>query len=77
MPATSGARGADRALRRGDGHALYRETLDGYETVKRLIAEESIDCDFREVGHLELAYAPSHVPGSSTSARASPRWASN
>jgi glycine/D-amino acid oxidase-like deaminating enzyme len=43
------------------GRALYRETLDGYETVKRLIAEESIDCDFREVGHLELAYAPSHV----------------
>ena len=45
------------------GRALYRETLDGYETVKRLIAEESIDCDFREVGHLELAYAPSHVAG--------------
>jgi glycine/D-amino acid oxidase-like deaminating enzyme len=45
------------------GRALYRETLDGYETVKRLIAEESIDCDFREAGYLELAYAPSHVPG--------------
>jgi glycine/D-amino acid oxidase-like deaminating enzyme len=45
------------------GHALYRETLDSYETVKRLIAEESIDCDFREVGHLELAYAPSHLAG--------------
>ncbi len=43
------------------GRALYRETLDGYETVKRLIVDESIDCDFREVGHLELAYAPSHV----------------
>jgi glycine/D-amino acid oxidase-like deaminating enzyme len=47
----------------GTGRALYRETLDGYETVKRLIAEEAIECDFREVGHLELAYAPSHVPG--------------
>ena len=45
------------------GHALYRETLDGYETVKRLVAEEAIDCDFREVGHLELAYAPSHLAG--------------
>ncbi len=45
------------------GRALYRETLDGYETVKRLIAEELIDCDFREVGHLELAYAPSHLAG--------------
>jgi glycine/D-amino acid oxidase-like deaminating enzyme len=44
------------------GRALYRETLDGYATVKRLIADEAIDCDFREVGHLELAYAPSHVP---------------
>ena len=44
------------------GTALYRETLDSYELVKRLIAEETIDCDFREVGHLELAYAPSHVP---------------
>jgi glycine/D-amino acid oxidase-like deaminating enzyme len=43
------------------GHALYQETLDGYQTVKRLVAEEAIDCDFREVGHLELAYAPSHV----------------
>ncbi len=45
------------------GRALFRETLDGYETVKRLIIEASIDCDFREVGYLELAYAPSHVPG--------------
>ncbi len=43
------------------GHALYRETLDGYETVKRLIADEAIECDFLERGHLELAYAPSHV----------------
>jgi glycine/D-amino acid oxidase-like deaminating enzyme len=43
------------------GRALYRETRDGYETVKRLIADEAIDCDFREVGHLELAYAPSHL----------------
>ena len=49
--------------RHGDatGAALYAETLAGYETVKRLIAEESIDCDFREVGHLELAYAPPHM----------------
>jgi glycine/D-amino acid oxidase-like deaminating enzyme len=44
------------------GRALYRETLDSYELVKRLIVDESIDCDFRETGHLELAYAPSHVP---------------
>ena len=44
------------------GRALYRETLESYELVKRLIADEAIDCDFRERGHLELAYAPSHVP---------------
>ena len=44
------------------GRALYQETLDSYQLVKRLIADEAIDCEFREVGHLELAYAPSHVP---------------
>jgi glycine/D-amino acid oxidase-like deaminating enzyme len=42
------------------GRALYQETLDGYETVKRLVVDEAIECDFRETGHLELAYAPSH-----------------
>ena len=44
------------------GRALYQETIDSYDLVKRLITDEAIDCDFREVGHLELAYAPSHVP---------------
>jgi glycine/D-amino acid oxidase-like deaminating enzyme len=44
------------------GKALYRETLDSYALVKRLIADDAIECDFRECGHLELAYAPSHVP---------------
>ena len=44
------------------GKALYQETLDSYQLVKQLIAEEAIDCDFREVGHLELAYAPAHAP---------------
>ena len=43
------------------GRALYDDTLAGFETVKRLISEEAIDCAFREVGHLELAYARSHV----------------
>jgi glycine/D-amino acid oxidase-like deaminating enzyme len=49
--------------RHGDeiGRALYRDTLDAYETVKQLIAEASIDCDFREVGFVELASAASHV----------------
>jgi glycine/D-amino acid oxidase-like deaminating enzyme len=44
-----------------DGRALYQETLASYALVKRLIADEGIDCDFRETGHLELAYAPAHV----------------
>jgi len=44
------------------GKALYQETLASYQRVKALIAEYAIDCDFREVGHLELAYAPAHVP---------------
>ena len=47
---------------RDTGRALYQETLDSYQLVKQLIAEEAIDCDFREVGHLELAYAPGHAP---------------
>jgi glycine/D-amino acid oxidase-like deaminating enzyme len=43
------------------GRALYRETLDGYAFLKTLLAEEAIDADFAETGHLELAYAPSHA----------------
>jgi glycine/D-amino acid oxidase-like deaminating enzyme len=43
------------------GKALYQETLESYELIKRLIADEAIDCDFREHGHLELAYGASHV----------------
>ncbi len=43
------------------GAALYRDTLDSFDLVRRLIAEESIDCDWREHGTLELAYAASHV----------------
>jgi glycine/D-amino acid oxidase-like deaminating enzyme len=44
------------------GAALYRETLASYELVQRLIDDETIDCDFRACGHLELAYAPAHLP---------------
>jgi glycine/D-amino acid oxidase-like deaminating enzyme len=43
------------------GRDLYRETLEAYELVKRLIADEEIDCEFRQTGFLELAYGPSHV----------------
>jgi glycine/D-amino acid oxidase-like deaminating enzyme len=43
------------------GRALYRETLDGYELLKQTIADEGIECEFRETGYVELAYAPSHL----------------
>ena len=43
------------------GRELFRETLDAYALVKRLIADEAIDCEFRECGYLDLAYAPSHA----------------
>jgi glycine/D-amino acid oxidase-like deaminating enzyme len=42
------------------GRALFRETMDAYDLVKRLIAGEGIDCEFRERGYLDLAWAPSH-----------------
>ena len=43
------------------GRDLYRETLEAYELVKALIADETIDCEFRQTGFLELAYGPKHV----------------
>ncbi|HEY7131854.1 MAG TPA: FAD-binding oxidoreductase [Candidatus Limnocylindrales bacterium] len=43
------------------GRALFRETLDAYDLVKRLIADEAIDCEFRECGYLDLAWSPAHA----------------
>jgi len=43
------------------GRALFGETMEAYELVKRLIADEAIDCEFRECGYLDLAWAPSHA----------------
>jgi glycine/D-amino acid oxidase-like deaminating enzyme len=43
------------------GRALFQETLDAYDLVKRLIADEAIDCEFRECGYLDLAWAPAHA----------------
>ena len=58
------------------GKALYQETLESYELIKRLIADEAIDCDFREHGHLELAYgAVARARTSRRPSRASPRSA--
>jgi glycine/D-amino acid oxidase-like deaminating enzyme len=49
------------------GRALFRETMDAYELVKQLIADEQIDCEFRERGYLDVAWAPSHAVGLRTS----------
>ena len=43
------------------GRELFGETLAAYGLVKKLIADEQIECEFRENGYLELAYGPSHV----------------
>ncbi|HET9520902.1 MAG TPA: FAD-dependent oxidoreductase, partial [Candidatus Limnocylindrales bacterium] len=43
------------------GRALYNETLSAYDLVKQLIADEAIECEFRETGYLDLAYGPAHV----------------
>ena len=43
------------------GKALFRDTLDAYALVKRLIADESIACEWRECGSLDLAWGANHV----------------
>jgi glycine/D-amino acid oxidase-like deaminating enzyme len=43
------------------GKELFRDTLEAFGLVKRLIADESIECEFRERGYLDLAYGSSHV----------------
>lgn len=43
--------------------AMYRAFDMGIETVRRLIAEEGIDCDFRIAGKLKLASKPQHMEG--------------
>jgi glycine/D-amino acid oxidase-like deaminating enzyme len=39
---------------------LFAESLESVNTVERLVAEGSIDCDFHRYGHLEAAFKPSH-----------------
>jgi len=43
------------------GRALFGATMDAYELIKGLIADEQIDCEFRERGYLDVAWAPSHA----------------
>ncbi|MBO9467815.1 FAD-binding oxidoreductase [Tropicibacter sp. R15_0] len=49
--------GAERAK------ALYQAFDQSIETIKTIIAEEEIDCDFRHSGKLKLASKPSHIAG--------------
>ena len=43
------------------GRRLYDESLAAFEWTASTIAEEGIEADFAADGHLELAFAPSHV----------------
>jgi glycine/D-amino acid oxidase-like deaminating enzyme len=39
---------------------LFAESLESVNTVERLAAEGSIDCNFQRCGHLETAFKPAH-----------------
>jgi glycine/D-amino acid oxidase-like deaminating enzyme len=43
------------------GPALYQESLAAYGFVRDTISSNAIECEFREHGHVELAYGHSHV----------------
>jgi glycine/D-amino acid oxidase-like deaminating enzyme len=43
------------------GRELFAETLEGYRFLGDLVAADGIDAELAEHGHLELAYAPSHL----------------
>src|SRR3954468_10974457 len=45
----------------GTGRGLFSETMNAYALVKQLIVDEAIDCEFRECGYLDLAWAPAHA----------------
>ncbi|BCX02824.1 MAG: oxidoreductase [Candidatus Roseilinea sp.] len=43
--------------------ALFCASLDAINYVEHVVSEESIACDLRRCGHLELAYKPGHFVG--------------
>ena len=43
--------------------AMYRAFDEGIDTIRAIIAEEGIDCDFRMAGKLKLASKPAHYDG--------------
>jgi glycine/D-amino acid oxidase-like deaminating enzyme len=52
------------ARREGErGVAFYRYSVDAVGLVEQIIKDESIDCQYRASGNLELAYRPSHAQG--------------
>lgn len=55
--AARAAFGAERA------QAMYRAFDEGIDTIRAIIAEEGIDCDFRLAGKLKLASKPAHYDG--------------
>jgi glycine/D-amino acid oxidase-like deaminating enzyme len=40
--------------------ALYEASRESLRCVERVVTEERIDCEFRQCGHVSLAYRPSH-----------------
>jgi glycine/D-amino acid oxidase-like deaminating enzyme len=49
-------------LARPDGRELFAVTVDAFDELEKLIADEGIDCDWQRSGHLYLAHQPSLVP---------------
>ncbi len=45
------------------GRRLYDDSVAAFEWTVETIATEGIDADFERSGHLELAFAPSHLEG--------------
>jgi glycine/D-amino acid oxidase-like deaminating enzyme len=50
----------ERKLGKEKVQQLFLESIESVNTVERLVAEGSIDCDFHRYGHLEAAFKPSH-----------------
>ena len=50
------------------GEAIHRESVDAVEWTAATIDEEAIEADFVRPGHMELAYAPSHLAHLATAA---------
>ncbi len=45
------------------GRKFWQASLEALDTVKELVEEEGIDCDFQQKGDICVAYKPSHFEG--------------